>query len=157
MFHQRQDRARTLALQPHRAPALAVLLMLLTWQMRTLVSDPRSGLALSAPSKGDALRLVSAICLCRGSQGPLNGGVSNGGASRSGLVLPFLSFFVLSRFFWDFPDLVGDGPGIFPIGSVPLSRPIKSTNEEQSRKGPRHNLDRSRKKWETPRFGNTPV
>ena len=51
-------------------------------------------------------------------QGPLNGGVSNGRASRSGLVLPFLSFFVLfgtfpicsgfSRFarglFGDFPD-----------------------------------------------------
>ena len=36
-------------------------------------------------------------------QGPLNGGVSNGGASRSGLVLPFLSLFVLS--------------GIFPIWS----------------------------------------
>ena len=52
-------------------------------------------------------------------QGPLNEGVSNGGVSRSGLVLPFLSFFVLfgtfptfrevSRFvrglFGDFPDL----------------------------------------------------
>ena len=49
-------------------------------------------------------------------QGPLNGGVSDGGVSRSGLVLPFLSFFVLlglsrgfSRFArgWsgDFPDL----------------------------------------------------
>ena len=48
-------------------------------------------------------------------QGPLNGGVSNGGVSRSGRVLPFLSFFVLlglsrgfSRFArgWsgDFPD-----------------------------------------------------
>ena len=39
-------------------------------------------------------------------QGPLNGGVSNGGASRSGLVLPFLSFLVLS-----------DYSGIFPICS----------------------------------------
>ena len=52
-------------------------------------------------------------------QGPPNRGISNGGASRSGLVLPFLSFFVLfgtfpifpgfSRFArgWsgDFPDL----------------------------------------------------
>ena len=37
-------------------------------------------------------------------QGPLNGGVSNGEFSRSGLVLPFLSF-------WDFPDF----SGIFPI------------------------------------------
>ena len=74
------------------------------------------------------------------------------GASRSGLVLPFLSFLGLSRFFWDFPDLLGDGPGIFPIRPFPLSRPIKSTYEEQSRKGPRHNLDLSRKKWETPGF-----
>ena len=73
------------------------------------------------------------------------------------LFCPFLSFFVLSRFFWDFPDLVGDGPGIFPIGPFPLFRPVESTNEEQSRKGPRHNLDLSRKKRETPRFGNTPV
>ena len=81
-------------------------------------------------------------------QGPLNGGVS-----RSGLVLPFLSFLGLSRFFRDFPDLLGDGPGIFPIRPFSFSRPIKSTYGEQSRKGPRHNLDFSRKKWETPRLG----
>ena len=62
----------------------------------------------------------------------------------------------LSRFFWDFPDLSGDSPGIFPICPFPLSRPINSTYEEQSRKGPRHNLDLSRKKRETPRFGNPP-
>ena len=70
------------------------------------------------------------------------GGGSNGGVSRSGLVLPFLSFFVLlcpslsffvlfglfglSRFFHDFPDLLGDGPGIFSIRPFPLSRPINS-------------------------------
>ena len=42
------------------------------------------------------------------SQGPLNGGVSNGEVSRSGLVLPFLSFFVLLCPFGTFP-------GIFPI------------------------------------------
>ena len=47
-------------------------------------------------------------------------GVSNGGASRSGLVLPFLSFLGLSLFFRDFPDLLGDVPGIFPIGHFPL-------------------------------------
>ena len=90
-------------------------------------------------------------------QEPLNGGVSNRGVSRSGLVLPFLSFFVLSRFFRDFSDLLGDGPGIFPIRPFSLSQPIKSTCEEQSRKGPRHNLDLSRKKWETPWFGTPPV
>ena len=59
-------------------------------------------------------------------QGPLNGGVSNGGVSRSGLVLPFLSFLGLSRFFRDFPDLLGHGPGIFPICPFPLSRPIRA-------------------------------
>ena len=100
-------------------------------------------------------------------QGPLNrGGFKRGGfpiwTCPSFFVLPFLSFFVLfcpflfffvlSRFFWDFPDLLGDGPGIFPIRPFPLSRPIKSTYEEQCRKGPRHNLDLSRKKW-----GNTRV
>ena len=84
-------------------------------------------------------------------------GVSKGGVSRSGLVLPFLSFLGLSRFFQDFPDLLGEGPGIFPIRPFSFSRPIKSTYEEQSRKGPRHNLDLSRKKRETPRFGNPPV
>ena len=92
---------------------------------------------------------------CDTIQGPLNGGASNGGVSRSGLVLPCLSFFVLFGtfpIFWDFPDLVRDGLGIFPIGPFPLSRPIKSTNEEQSRKGPRHNPDRSRTK-----VGNPPV
>ena len=71
---------------------------------------------------------------------------------------PFLSFF---RDFRDFS-------GIFPICSgmvrgfsrfvlFSLSRPIKSTYEEQSRKGPRHNLDLSQKKWGTPGFGNPPV
>ena len=70
------------------------------------------------------------------------------------LFCPFLSFW---DFPGDFPDLSGDSPGIFPIGPFPLSRPIISTYEEQSRKGPRHNLDRSRKKWETPGFGNPPV
>ena len=37
-------------------------------------------------------------------QGPLSGRVSNGGGSRSGLVLPFLSFFVL---FGTFPIFLG--------------------------------------------------
>ena len=59
----------------------------------------------------------------RGIQGPLNGGVSNGGVSRSGLVLPFLSFLGLSRFFRDFPDLLGDSSGIFPVRPFSLSRP----------------------------------
>ena len=67
------------------------------------------------------------------------GGFQTGGVpdlDLSFLVCPFLSFLGLPRFFWDFPDLLGDGPGIFLIRPLPLSRPIKSTYEEQSRKGP---------------------
>ena len=93
------------------------------------------------------------FCLSHVSRAAKRGGFKRG-VSRSGLVLPFLSSFVLFCPFWDFPDfsgifpdLRGDGPGIFPI-----CQPIKSTYEEQSRKGPRHNLDLSRKK-----VGNTPV
>ena len=71
----------------------------------------------------------------------------------------FVSFLGLSRDFAGiFPICSGDGPGIFLIRRFSLSRPIKSTYEEQSRKGPRHNLDLSRKSGtppclETPRFG----
>ena len=92
-------------------------------------------------------------------KGRQTGGFQTGGfpdLDLSLLFCPFLSFLGLSRFFRVFPDLLGDGPGIFPIRPFPLSRPIKSTYEEQSRKGPRHNLDLSRKKWETPGFGNPP-
>ena len=77
---------------------------------------------------------------------------SFGGGRVGFFLLCFLSFLGLSRFFRDFPDLLGDSPGIFPICPFPLSRPISSTNEEQSRKGPRHNPDLSWKKWETPLF-----
>ena len=98
-------------------------------------------------------------------QGPLNGGrFKRGGFSRSGLFCPFLSFFVLfcpflsfPDFSENFPDLLEDGPGIFPIRPFSLSRPIKSTHEEQSRKGPRHNLDLSRKKWENPPVWKPPA
>ena len=73
--------------------------------------------------------------------------------------LPDLDLSFLFCPFWDFPDF----SGIFPICSgtlrvffsicpFPLSRPINSTNEEQSRKGPQHNPDLSRKK-----VGNPPV
>ena len=67
------------------------------------------------------------------------GGFKRGGASRSGLVLPFLSFWSLlglPRFFWDFPDLSRDCPGISRF-VVFLFRGlffINSTYEEQSRR-----------------------
>ena len=85
----------------------------------------------------------------------LSRAVSKGGVSRSGLVLPCLSFF---SFFGDFPVFSGIFSiswGAFPYLSFPLSRPIhsgKETYEEQPRKGPRHNSDLSRKK-----VGNPPV
>ena len=86
-------------------------------------------------------------------QGPLNGGVANGGVSRSGLVLPFLSFFVLFGTFPIFPGFsrfARGWSGDFPDCPLPLSRPLKSTYEEQSRKGPRHNLDLSQKSGKPP-------
>ena len=54
-------------------------------------------------------------------QGPPNGGVSNGGVSRSRLVLPFLSFFVLFGTFPIFPGFsrVARGwSGDFPDSSL---------------------------------------
>ena len=48
----------------------------------------------------------------------LQGGFQMGGfpdLDLSFLFCPFLSFLGLSRFFRDFPDLLRDGPGIFPI------------------------------------------
>ena len=54
-------------------------------------------------------------------QGPLNGGVSNGGVSRSGLVLPFcpfLSFFVLLGLSRGFSRFVRGLSGDFPDWSV---------------------------------------
>ena len=123
----------------------------------------KGGVEFKAGSLHGGLTILAVLVL-QNNQGPLNGG----GFKRGGfpiwtcpsffvLFRPFLSFFVLSRFFWDFPGLRGDGPGIFPMCPFPLSQPIKSICEEQSRKGPRSNLDLSRKKWETPGFGNTPV
>ena len=87
-------------------------------------------------------------------QGPLKGGGFKRGVSRSGLVLPCLSFFVL---FGTFPIFLGFSrfargwSGDFPICPFPLSRPIKSTYEEQSRKGPRHKSGKH-PGLETPRF-----
>ena len=81
--------------------------------------------------------------ICQGT--PNGGGCQTGGFSDLARPAPLFSFLGLSRFFWDFPDLLGDGLGIFPIRPFSLSRPIKSPYEEQSQKGQRHNLDLSRK------------
>ena len=66
-------------------------------------------------------------------------------------------FFVLFGTFPIFPGFsrfARGWSGDFPDSSLSLSRPIKSSYEEQSRKGPRHDPDLSRKKSETPEFGN---
>ena len=58
------------------------------------------------------------------------------------------SMILFKILFGTFPIFLGfsrDCPGIFPICPFPLSRPINSTYEEQSRKGPRHYPDLSRK------------
>ena len=76
------------------------------------------------------------------------------------LDLDMSSFFVLFCPFWDFLDFSRifpicpgiDYPGIFLICPFPLSWPINSTYEEQSRNGPRHNPDLPREMWETPRL-----
>ena len=69
-------------------------------------------------------------------------GVQTGGFPDLDLSFLFCPFGIFP-IFRDFPDLSGDSAGIFPICPFPLSRPINSTNEEQSRKGPRHNPDLS--------------
>ena len=91
-------------------------------------------------------------------QGVVNGGVFKRGGGGFPIwtfpFCPFLSLFVLScpfLSFLDFPDFSGIFPifsDIFSIGPFPLSWPItsiKRTYEEQSRKGPRHNPDLSRR------------
>ena len=120
--------------------------------------NPTSLVRCRAPREGSICAADFAISMGHKFQGPLNGGFQTGG-------FPFVLFFVilgLCSIFSGFSRFVRGislslSAGILPIGPFPLSRPInpsKSTSEEQSRKGPRHNLDLSRNKWETPRFGN---
>ena len=94
-------------------------------------------------------------------QGRQTGEFQTGGFPDLDLSFLFWSFLGLSRFFRDFPDLLGDGPGIFPIRPFSLSLPIKSTYAEQSRKGLRHNdcqsgpfpkKVRNPPVWKPPRF-----
>ena len=106
----------------------------LLWCVLTLASKRGKTTILSLPPKNRSdLPAISSAIFWRFFQRPLNGGVSNGGVSRSGLVLPFLPFLGLSRFFRDFPDLLGDSPGIFPICPFPLSQPINRNNPERVR------------------------
>ena len=81
-------------------------------------------------------------------------GVSNGGVSRSGLVLPFLSFLGLPDFS-GFSRFARGRSGDFPDSSLFLFLGLIKRRGTVP-KGPRHNLDLSRKKWETPGFGTPP-
>ena len=83
-------------------------------------------------------------------QGPVDGGVAKGGFPDLDLSFLFCPFRDFPGFSGIFPMCPGDCPGIFLIRPFPLSRPIGSACEEQSRKGPQHNPDLSRKKWESP-------
>ena len=86
-------------------------------------------------------------------QGPLNGGVSNGGASRSGLVLPFLSFFVLFGTFPIFPGFsrfARGWSGDFPDSSFSSFSAYEEHLRGTVLKGSAtQSVDLSRKKWET--------
>ena len=122
--------------------------------------DASAGAMRIASDAGDTLQARTIVELLEPrDQGPLNGGFKRGGFP----VWTCPSLFVLFRPFWDFPDFSGIfpicpgvGPGIFPICPFPLSRPINSTYEEQSRKGPRHNPDLSGKKVGNPPGLETP-
>ena len=63
---------------------------------------------------------------------PLGGAM--GRAQRRAFPHFFVSFLGLSRFFWDFPDLLGDGPGIFPI------RPAAHLSRDMSRLSRGHSV-----------------
>ena len=90
------------------------------------------------------------------------GGVSNGGVSRSGLVLPFLSFFVL---FGTFPIFLGFSRLICSGMVRGFSRFVFFLLLSLLRAPTRNSPERVRdtiwtfpeKKWESPRFGNPPV
>ena len=59
---------------------------------------------------------------------------------------------------WDFPDLSGDSPDIFPIRPFSLSRPIKSTCVGTVPKGSAGTIwTFPKKSGKPPRFGNPPV
>ena len=83
-------------------------------------------------SVGSSLEMFSPVWKFQSRRAILSRAAKRGGFKRGGfpdldlsfLFCPFLSFFGLSRFFWAFPDLRGDGPGIFLICPFPLSQPI---------------------------------
>ena len=101
-------------------------------------SSGRVCLAYPSRKQPRKIRNMSWRGFAQGSRAARWGGF-NRGFRRYGLVCPNLFFCP----FWDFPIFAGFSRfvrGIFPIYPFPLSQPINSTYEEQSRKGPRHNF-----------------
>ena len=85
-------------------------------------------------------------------------GVSDGGVSRSGLVLPFLSFFVLSvsfPIFWGFSRSVRGLSGHFPDLSFSFLFLSLLTGLTRNSPGPQHNPDLSRKSGKPGQGGET--
>ena len=90
------------------------------------------------------------------------GGFKRGGfpdLDLSFLFSPFWSFFVLlglspfpifPGFFRDFPDLSRDGPGFSRFVPFLFLGLLRAPTGNSPRKGPRHNLHFSRRKWEPP-------
>ena len=98
--------------------------------------------------------MVPPVC-----QGLIDRGFQRGGEfpiwTRPSVFIPF-NYVLFGTFliFRDFPIFFGDFPG---VGPFPLSRPtnfIESAYEEQSRKGPRHKPDLSRKSEKPPGLEN---
>ena len=77
------------------------------------------------------------------------GNPKNQGKEGPGTCPSLFVLFGTFPIFRDFPDLLRESPGIFPIRLFLFLGLVKSTYEEQSRKGPRHNLDLSREKKKT--------
>ena len=88
----------------HHAHAMILLAKCSTLQWESLDGRNRAIVIAESLARVIAAIRIASVCWRSYLQGPLNGGVSNGGASRSGLVLPFLSFFVL---FGTFPIFLG--------------------------------------------------
>ena len=82
-------------------------------------------------------RLSRGFLYCRNIKGRQTGVFQRGrfpDLDSSFLSCPSLSFLGLSRFFRDFPDLLGDGPGFSRFVPFLFLGLLKSTFEEQSRR-----------------------
>ena len=107
--------------------------------------DYLSGIAVVAGRPQRCIHAKEGVILCEKSRAAKRGGFKRGGLpdlDLSFLFCPSPSFLGLSRFFFGiFPICPGTLFGDFPDCPFPLSRPINSAYEEQSRKGLRRLCD----------------